>query len=375
MKFPIYLDYAATTPVHDLVIDKMMPYFQQKYGNSGSQQHVFGWETEEIVEQSRAIIAHYFQVKSRQVIFTSGATESNNLAIQGYLKGFNTPGHLITCSTEHKAVLEVFKHLESQGWELTYLSVDSDGQISLDELKNSIQVNTHLISIMWVNNETGTIQPIQEICSIAKANQIVFHCDATQALGKVDLHVQDLPDLISFSAHKIYGPKGVGGLVINNDSIQIFPLVFGGNQERGLRSGTLPTQQIVGMSEAFKLIPQMLQKNEFYHHWKNNIFELLTTKYSEKVKINSFNESVPNLLSFSVIDFDWDELFNRLNKIAVSNGSACNAKTKNPSHVLKAMGLNNDLALSTIRLSMGLQTTNEEMEFVIDYLDKQLNQL
>jgi len=371
----IYLDYAATTPVHKNVMDTMLPYFQDKFGNSGSQQHLYGWEAEEVIEQARATIAQCFQVKNRQIVFTSGATESNNLAIQGYLKSFSSPGHLITCQTEHKAVLEVFQHLEIQGWQVTYLSVDTNGQISLIDLQNSIQSTTRLISLMWVNNETGNLHPIPEIVQIAKANQIVLHCDATQALGKIDVSAVDLPDLISFSAHKIYGPKGIGGLVIKNESIQLQPLVFGGNQERGLRSGTLPTPQIVGMAEAFKLLPVMLNKGLLYKKWNIKLGEMLKNKFPNKIVFNSCQNSIPSILSFSIKNIDWEELFNRLPQIAVSNGSACNSKTKNPSHVLMAMGLDKHTALSTIRLSMGLFSTDEEMAFTLDYLETQLSQL
>ena len=375
MKFPIYLDYAATTPIHAPVIEAMLPYFQDNYGNSGSQQHLYGWQAEESIEQSRATIAQYFKVKSRQVIFTSGATESNNLAIQGCLKGFETPGHIITCSTEHKAVLEVFRFLESQGWQVTYLKVDTKGQISLDDLERSIQQNTHLISVMWVNNETGIVHPINEIIKISRKHEIVFHCDATQALGKLDLQQQDLPDLLSFSSHKIYGPKGIGGLILNNELIKLYPLVFGGNQERGLRSGTLPTQQIVGMAKAFELIPTLLGKTSFYQRWRFELIKMLESKFGNKVLIHSNDSCVPSIFCFSVKDIDWEELFQRFHKLALSNGSACNAKTKNPSHVFLAMGMTKQTALSTVRLSMGYMTTDEEMEFALNFLEQQLSQL
>jgi len=375
MEFPIYLDYAATTPLHPFVLDQMLPYFQVKFGNSGSQQHFYGWQAEEAVEQSRESIAAYFNVKPRQIIFTSGATESNNIAILGYLNGFEKPGHIITCLTEHKAVLEVCKFLESQGWEVSYLSVDRFGRISLEELQNAIQENTQLISLMWVNNETGIIHPVKDIIEIAKKHNIVFHCDATQALGKIDLDSNNLPDLVSFSAHKIYGPKGIGALVVQNEKLKLHPLVFGGNQERGLRSGTLPTPQIVGLAKAIQLIPSFLGKAGFYQHWKKDIIKLLTSKFAEKVIIHSLDNNVPSILSFSVKDIDWEELFQDLNNLALSNGSACNAKSKNPSHVLLAMGLPTNLALSTIRLSMGYMTTEDEIQFTLAYLEQRLNHL
>ncbi len=375
MKLPIYLDYAATTPIHDSVMEKMLPYFQHKFGNSGSQQHIFGWEADEAIEQARISIANYFQLKPRQLIFTSGATESNNLAIQGFLKNFNKPGHLITSKTEHKSVLEVYQHFETVGWEVTYLSVNSIGEISLEELIASIRKDTHLISIMWVNNETGCIQPISDIVSIAKEKQIVFHCDATQALGKIELSDVELPDLITFSGHKIYAPKGIGGVLISNEQVSLKPIVFGGNQERGLRSGTLPTQQIVGLAAAFSLIPELLKRTEFYKLWNHKFVKLLHGNFSTNTVVNSSTDGVPHILNFSVQQVDWEEMFEKLHKIAVSNGSACNAKSKTPSHVLTQMGLSNNLALSSIRLSMGLQTTEEELQYTLNYLEEQLNQL
>lgn len=373
MNFPIYLDNAATTQVHPMVLEAMLPYFLDNYGNSGSQQHLLGWQADEAIEKSRNVIANYFQVKSRQIIFTSGATESNNLAIQGYLKNFPDKGHIITTLTEHKSVLAVFQALEKAGWNVSYLPVDQFGAIDLNELSSSIQANTRLISLMWVNNETGLIHPIEDVCQIAKENNIVFHCDATQALGKIDISKGKLPDLISFSGHKIYGPKGIGGLVISNQDIQIYPLVYGGDQERGLRSGTLPTQQIVGLSKAFELISELLTKNEFYTKWKNRIADLLTTKFSEFVQINSSDHSVPSILNFSIKRFDWEEMFQMLSKLALSNGSACNAKSQKPSYVLQELGVPSATAFSSIRLSMGYFTTEEEMEFALAYFEQQLN--
>lgn len=372
MNFPIYLDNAATTQVHPMVLDAMLPYFIENYGNSGSQQHLLGWQADEAIEKSRKVIANYFQVKSRQIIFTSGATESNNLAIQGYLKNFPDKGHIITTRTEHKSVLAVFQALEKAGWNVSYLPVDQFGAIDLNELRSSIQAKTRLISLMWVNNETGLIHPIEDVCQIAKEKNIVFHCDATQALGKIDISKGKLPDLISFSGHKIYGPKGIGGLVISNQDIQIHPLVYGGDQERGLRSGTLPTQQIVGLAKAFELIPELLTKNEFYSKWKNGIADLLITKFSEFVQINSSDHSVPSILNFSIKRFDWEEMFEKLSKLALSNGSACNAKSQKPSYVLQELGVPSATALSSIRLSMGYFTTEEEMEFILAYLEQQL---
>lgn len=372
MNFPIYLDNAATTQVHPMVLDAMLPYFLENYGNSGSQQHLLGWQADEAIEKSRKVIANYFQVKSRQIIFTSGATESNNLAIQGYLKNFPDKGHIITTRTEHKSVLAVFQALEKAGWNVSYLPVDQFGAIDLNELRSSIQAKTRLISLMWVNNETGLIHPIKDVCQIAKEKNIVFHCDATQALGKIDISKGKLPDLISLSGHKIYGPKGIGGLVISNQDIQIHPLVYGGDQERGLRSGTLPTQQIVGLAKAFELIPELLTKNEFYSKWKNGIADLLITKFSEFVQINSSVHSVPSILNFSIKRFDWEEMFEKLSKLALSNGSACNAKSQKPSYVLQELGVPSATALSSIRLSIGYFTTEEEMEFILAYLEQQL---
>ncbi len=372
MNLPIYLDYASTTPVHDSVIEAMNLYLTKEFGNSGSQQHIYGWKAEEAIEASRSKISNYFKVNNKQIVFTSGATESNNIAIQGYLRNFNKPGHLITSQTEHKSVIEVFKEYEKLGWEVTYLKPNEFGVLDLIEIENSFKENTRLISIMWVNNETGYIQPIEQIKEIAEQKQVIFHSDATQALGKLDLPKFALPDLLSFSAHKIYGPKGIGGLVINNEKIKLYPLIFGGNQERGLRSGTLPTQQIVGMSKAFDLIPDLLEKRIFYSEWKGKIESLLVNSFNNNIIIHSTQEGVPSILNFSCSKIDWEELFLMLSSIAISNGSACNARSKNPSHVLKAMGLSDDLSLASVRLSMGFMNTAEEMEFVLSYLEKQL---
>ncbi|MEY2792627.1 MAG: hypothetical protein RJA76_619 [Bacteroidota bacterium] len=375
MNFPIYLDNAATTPIHPSVLEAMNEILQLEFGNSGSQQHIFGWKAEEAIENARQRVATYFKVKNRQIIFTSGATESNNLAIQGFLKNFSEKGHLITSLTEHKSVLEVFYFYENLGWDVTYLKPNVDGIIDLVELKECIQENTKLISIMWVNNETGHIQPMQEILKIAQENQIVFHCDATQALGKIDLNEHFLPDLLSFSGHKIYGPKGIGGLVINNESIYLHPIIFGGNQERGLRSGTLPTHQIIGLSAAIELIPQLLDKNLLYSEWKRKFERMLLDNFEGKIKLNSSLCGVQSILNFSVQNIDWEELFQILSSLALSNGSACNAKSKEPSHVLKALGLSDTLALSSVRLSMGFMNNPDDMDFVLSYLEKQLKGL
>lgn len=375
MNKPIYLDYAATTPVHPTVLEHMLPYLQGKFGNAGSEQHLYGWEAEEAIVEARTSIAHYFGGKAKQVIFTSGATESNNLAIQGFLKQFEKPGHIISSKIEHKAVLEVCKYLESTGWQVTYLSPNTLGEITAQQVVEAIRPETKLVSLMWVNNELGSILPIDEILLICKAHQIIFHSDATQALGKIDLQNRSLPDMITFSGHKMYGPKGIGGLYLTNTSISLQPLVFGGNQERGLRSGTLPTHQIVGLASAFKLLPEMLEKASFYEFWKQKMIKMLQQHFESHLILHTSQSVVPQILNFSLKGVDGENLFEILSDLALSNGSACNAKTKNPSYVIKALGCSDAEAFATIRLSMGWMNTAEEMEYALGYLEEKLKQV
>ena len=374
MNLPIYFDYASTTPVRSEVLSNMLPYFSTLYGNAGSNLHHFGWLAQEAIDLSRNQIADFFDVKPSSIIYTSGATESNNLAIKGYLKG-KSKGHLITSTIEHKAVLEIFSHLEQEGYSVTYLTPNEVGQITKDDLLNAIQTNTILVSLMMVNNEIGTISDYVAFKQICDAHAVCFHSDATQAIGKIKLDLTSLPHLMSFSGHKIYAPKGIGGLLVNNN-IKINALFDGGGQERGIRSGTLPVPLIVGLGYAFTFIPEILSFEETHSNFNRKIKDVLLSNFNKHILINSKSlNNISSLLSISIHGVHWEDLFNSLTAIAVSNGSACNVKATNPSHVLTALGHKRDLALSTLRISLSYMTTEKEIDFLIHYLNEKLRKL
>jgi len=374
MNLPLYFDYASTTPVRSEVLNKMLPYFSTLYGNAGSNLHHFGWLAQEAIDLSRKQIADFFDVKPSSIIYTSGATESNNLAIKGYLKG-KPKGHLITSSIEHKAVLEIFSHLEQDGYSVTYLTPDELGQITKEDLFDAIQDDTILVSLMMVNNEIGTISDYVAFKQICDARSVCFHSDATQAIGKIKLDLTSLPHLMSFSGHKIYAPKGIGGLLVN-DNIKIRPLFDGGGQERGIRSGTLPVPLIVGLGYAFTYIPEILSYDQKLLAFNLRIKEALLSNFKNSILINSKSPSnISSILSMSVYGVHWEDLFNTLTTIAISNGSACNVKATNPSHVLTALGHKRDLALSTLRISLSYMTTETEIDFLIHYLNEKLRKL
>ena len=374
MNLPLYFDFASTTPVHPAVVDKMLPYFSTQYGNAGSNQHYYGWQADEAVAESRAIIANYFQVRPNAVIFTSGATESNNLAIKGYLLN-QKPSHIITSCIEHKAVLEVFRSLEELGWEVTYLMPNEFGEISPDQVSNHLKSNTCFISLMLVNNEIGTVLDYSSIKKIAQQHSICFHSDATQALGKIEIDASSLPDLLSFSAHKMYGPKGIGGLIVQ-PTVSLTGLFNGGGQERNIRSGTLPVQQIVGLAAAFKLIPEFLSKGIELKSFQKKIEDVFRSEFGVNLVLNSNSPTkIPHIINLTLKDVDWEKMFRSTAEIAYSNGSACNAKTTNPSHVLLALGHPNNHALSSMRLSLGYYTTKQEIDYLISYLTEKINRL
>ncbi|MFM6914658.1 MAG: cysteine desulfurase family protein [Aquirufa sp.] len=355
MQQPIYLDYAATTPVHPEVLSAMLPYFTEVFGNAGSSSHLYGWRAAEAVEQSRASVASCFQVKPSEVVFTSGATESINLAIRGFLQG-KPKGHLITSALEHKAVLEVFHALEVEGWEVTYL-------VDIAELDRSIRADTVLVSFMLVNNELGTILDYESVLRLCEAKGICFHADATQAIGKLSLI--RLPHLLSFSGHKIYGPKGIGALIAR---VPLQAIQYGGGQERGLRPGTLPVPLIVGLAKAVEMIPEWLSKAAFYQQANERLAAFFPL-------INSPKQSVSSILNFTLKGADGERMFQVLNGLAFSNGSACNAKSELPSHVLKALGHSDEDALASGRFSLGYFTTVEEIDRVCEILSQNLPKL
>jgi cysteine desulfurase len=374
MNLPLYFDYASTTPVRSEVLNKVLPYFSKFYGNAGSNLHHFGWLAQEAIDLSRNQIADYFNVKPNSIIYTSGATESNNLAIKGYLLD-KPKGHLITSTIEHKAVLEIFIHLEKEGYLVTYLTPNEVGQITKENLINAIQDDTILVSLMMVNNEIGTISDYVAFKQICEARSICFHSDATQAIGKIKLDLTNLPHLLSFSGHKVYAPKGIGGLLVNN-TIKISPLFDGGGQERGIRSGTLPVPLIVGLGYAFTYIPEILSFDKTLLAFNLRIKEVLLNNFKNSILINSKSESnISSILSMSIHGVHWENLFNSLTTIAISNGSACNVKATDPSHVLTAIGHKRDLALSTLRISLSYMTTEKEIDYLIHYLNEKLRKL
>jgi len=373
MQLPLYLDYAATTPVLPEVWEAMQPYFSQAYGNAGAALHLYGWQADEALAQARQSIAQSLGLQSRQIIFTSGATESIHLGIQGYL-ATQAKGHLICSAMEHKAVLSLMQHLEQEGWALTCLAGDAFGRINAEELRQAIRPDTRLISIQYVNNETGLIQAIPELYALAKSMGIPFHSDITQALGKCALEV--LPDLLSFSAHKLYGPKGIGALVLVNESLSIQPLLYGGGQERGLRSGTVAVPLAVGFGKAALGIPKYLAKQESHAAWTQALRQALNQTLGEAIVWNQDPScSVASLLNFSVKGLDWEGMFQALPDLALSNGSACNAKTQLPSPVLLHLGRSPAQALASIRLCLGYPSQASEVDYILDYLPKQLKQL
>jgi cysteine desulfurase len=380
MKLPIYMDYHATTPVDPRVLEAMMPFFNDKFGNAASRNHPFGWEAEEAVDAARKQVADLVGANAKELIFTSGATESNNLAIKGVAEMYREKGnHIITCVTEHKAVIDTCKKLEKQGLRVTYLPVQKDGRISLDELRASITDKTILITIMTANNEIGVIQPIAEIGAIAKEKGILFHTDAVQAVGKVPFDVTALKvDLASISAHKIYGPKGVGALYVRrrNPRVLLAEQISGGGHERGMRSGTLNVTGIVGLGKAAELCRLEMQKDtERLGKLRDRLNDGLHKNLDEIYINGSMEHRLPHNLNISFAYVEGESLLMGINEVAVSSGSACTSASLEPSYVLKALGAGDDLAHSSIRFGLGRWTTDEEVDYVIDKLTKVVRRL
>jgi cysteine desulfurase len=380
MKLPIYMDYHATTPVDPRVLEAMMPYFSEKFGNAASRNHPFGWEAEEAVEAARKQVADLIGANPKEVIFTSGATESNNLAIKGVAEMYREKGnHVITCVTEHKAVIDTCKKLEKQGLRVTYLPVQKDGRIDLDELRASITDKTILITIMTANNEIGVIQPIAEIGAIAKEKGILFHTDGVQAVGKVPFDVTSLKvDLVSISGHKIYGPKGVGALYVRrrNPRVLLAEQISGGGHERGMRSGTLNVPGIVGLGKAAELCRQDMEQDTTRLRKLRDRLNAQLHKNLDEIYINgSIEHRLPHNLNISFAYVEGESLLMGINDVAVSSGSACTSASLEPSYVLKALGAGDDLAHSSIRFGLGRWTTDEEVDYVVDKLTKVVRRL
>lgn len=379
LKFPIYLDNNATTPVDPRVLEAMLPYFNNQFGNAASRNHAFGWDAEDGVDLAREQVADLVGASPKEIIFTSGATESNNLAIKGVAEMYAAKGnHIITVNTEHKAVLDACRHLEKQGLEVTYLAPKADGIIDLDELRAAITDKTILITIMYGNNEIGVIQPIREISAIAKENGILFHSDATQAVGKVPVNViEDGIDLMSFSAHKMYGPKGVGALYVRrkNPRVKVTAQIDGGGHERGMRSGTLNVPGIVGLGKACEIAKNEMADEAIKLSKMRDRLETELLKIEEAYLNGNKEHRLPHVTNISFKFVEGEGLMMKVKDIAVSSGSACTSASLEPSYVLKNLGLDDELAHSSLRFGLGRFTTDEEIDFTIDYVKKAVNDL
>jgi cysteine desulfurase len=371
IKLPIYMDNHATTPVDPRVLEAMLPYFTDKFGNAASRNHEFGWVAEEAVENARGQIARLINATPKEIVFTSGATESTNLAIKGAAEMYREKGnHIITQVTEHKATLDTCKRLEKYGYEVTYLPVERDGRINLDDLRRAITPKTILISIMYANNEIGVVQPIAEIGKIAKEKGVFFHVDAVQAVGKIPVDVQkDGIDLMSISAHKIYGPKGVGALYVRrkNPRVQLSAIIDGGGHERGMRSGTLNVPGIVGLGKACEICQSEMEKeSKELRRLREKLTHSIMSRLDETFINGSMEHRLPHNINISFAYVEGESLLMGINDIAVSSGSACTSATLEPSYVLKALGVGEDLAHTSIRFGIGRFNTEEEVDYVAD---------
>ncbi len=380
MKLPIYLDNHSTTPCDPRVVEVMLPYFTEKFGNAASRNHSFGWEVEEGVEHARKQIAHLIGADAKEIIFTSGATESDNLALQGIVAMYREKGdHIITSATEHRAVIDTAKYLEKKGVTVTFLPVDKAGMVSADDVRNAITDKTILISVMLANNEIGTINPIAEIGKVAKEKGIIFHCDATQGVGKIPVNVQEMGiDLMSFSAHKIYGPKGIGALYVRRKAprVRLEPMIYGGGHERGMRSGTLPVPLIVGFGKACELCEQeMATESVRMAKMRDRLQEGIMGAMDEVYLNGHPTERLPGNLNISFAYVEGEALLMGVKEIALSSGSACTSATLEPSYVLRALGVGSDLAHSSIRFGLGRFNTDEEIEYTIDRMLKAVTHL
>jgi cysteine desulfurase len=378
MKLPIYLDYSATTPVDPRVVDAMVPWLREHFGNPASRSHAFGWEAEKAVENAREQVAALVNCDPRELIWTSGATESINLALKGAAHFYKDKGkHLVTVKTEHKATLDTMRELEREGFEVTYLDVDGEGLVDLARFEAALRPDTILASVMFVNNEIGVIQDIQALGDLCRARGIVFHVDAAQATGKVVIDLAQLKvDLMSFSAHKTYGPKGVGALFVRRKPrVRLEAQMHGGGHERGLRSGTLPTHQIVGMGEAFRLArEEMATENERIRMLRDRLWAGISKM--EQVFLNGdWERRVPHNLNISFNFVEGESLIMAIKDVAVSSGSACTSASLEPSYVLRALGRSDELAHSSIRFTVGRFTTEEEIDYTVQLVTRQVARL
>ncbi|RRS03365.1 IscS subfamily cysteine desulfurase [Aquabacterium soli] len=376
--FPIYMDYGATTPVDPRVVDAMIPWLREHFGNPASRTHAYGWEAEEAVEKARAQVAALINADPREIVWTSGATESNNLAIKGAAQFYKTRGkHLITVKTEHKAVLDTMRELERQGFEVTYLDVKEDGLLDLEAFKAAIRPDTILASVMFVNNEIGVVQDITALGNLCREKGVIFHVDAAQATGKVAIDMATLPvDLLSLASHKTYGPKGIGALYVRRKPrVRLEAQMHGGGHERGMRSGTLPTHQIVGMGEAFRIArEEMADELPRIQALQQRLYKGLQD--IEQIFVNGdLTQRVPHNLNISFNFVEGESLIMGIKGIAVSSGSACTSASLEPSYVLRALGRSDELAHSSLRMTIGRFTTEEEVDYVITTLKDRVAKL
>lgn len=378
IKFPIYLDYSATTPVDPRVAAKMIPYLTEDFGNPASRSHAYGWDAEKAVEEAREEVAKLANADPREIVWTSGATEAINLALKGAANFYKSKGqHIVTVKTEHKATLDTCRELERQGFEVTYLDVLDNGLLDIEAFKAALRPDTILASVMYVNNEIGVIQPIEQLGEICRERGIIFHVDAAQATGKIEIDLQKLKvDLMSFSAHKIYGPKGIGALYVRRrPRVRLEAQMHGGGHERGMRSGTLATHQIVGMGEAFRIArEEMATENERIRHLRDKLLNGL--REIEEVYVNGdLEHRVPHNLNMSFNFVEGESLIMAIKEVAVSSGSACTSASLEPSYVLRALGRSDELAHSSIRFTIGRFTTEDEVDYTIDLVKKKIERL
>ena len=379
LKLPVYLDYSATTPVDPRVAEKMIPYLCEKFGNPASRSHAYGRAAEKAVAEARAEVARYINADPREIVWTSGATEADNLAIKGVAHFYKDKGkHLITVKTEHKAVLDSMRHLETEGFEVTYMDVEENGLLDLAKLEAAIRPDTTLVSVMAVNNEIGVIQDIAAIGEMCRRHGVLYHCDATQAVGKMDLDTEKLKiDLMSLSGHKVYGPKGIGALYVRRKPrVRIEPQIHGGGHERGMRSGTLPTHQIVGMGEAYRLA-RLEQAEEIKRiaALRDRLKDGIEKNIPEIVINGDMEHRVCSNLNVSFNFIEGESLMMAVKDLAVSSGSACTSASLEPSYVLKSLGRSDELAHSSIRFTLGRFTTEEEIDFAVKLLTEKVAKL
>ena len=379
LKLPVYLDYSATTPVDPRVAVKMFTYLCDKFGNPASRSHAYGWEAEKAVEEARANVAAYINADPREIVWTSGATEADNLAVKGAAHFYKDKGkHLITVKTEHKAILDSMRHLEEEGFEVTYMDVQENGLLDLKALEAAIRPDTTLVSVMGVNNEIGVIQDIAAIGELCRSKGVIFHCDATQAVGKMDLDMEKLKvDLMSLSGHKVYGPKGIGALYVRRKPrVRLEAQIHGGGHERGMRSGTLATHQIVGMGEAYRIMKlEQAEEMKRERRLRDRLLEGIRKNIPEIVINGDMEHRACTNLNVSFKYIEGESLMMAVKDLAVSSGSACTSASLEPSYVLKALGRDDELAHSSIRFSLGRFTTEEEIDFTIETLTREVARL